>query len=111
MAPLLRSALDHIVELDARLESERSASAMLRANVVSERGRADRADARASEAEWRACDAERQLRKQEERLEEARGELEDANAASDMDRIGEVNELKGRIRGLTHEIALLKGIA
>ena len=65
----------------------------------------------ASEAEWRASEAQRQLRQQEERLEEARGECEDANAASDMDRIGEVNELKGRIRGLMHEIALLKGIA
>ena len=32
-------------------------------------------------------------------------------AASNMDRIREVKELKGQIRVLSHELALLKGIS
>ena len=104
----------HIVELDTRLEGERGVSASLRTDVISERGRADRAEGRASEAEWDASDARRQLRKQEERMEErieeALGEFEDAEDSA-MRHISEVKELKGHIRGLKHELAILKGAA
>ena len=51
------------------------------------------------------------MRKQAEGHEEALGELQYAQAASDMEHIQEVKELKGEIRGLKHELALLKGFS
>ena len=107
---LLQSALDHIIELDARLAGEQAVTASLRADAISERARAARAESLAAEAEMRACEVERRLRRQEEEAEEALGDLQDERAAADMDHVREVKVLKGEIRGLKHELALLKGI-
>jgi hypothetical protein len=113
---LLGSALNHIVELNARLADERETNESLRAKMVSERCRADIADSRVAEAEERVAEADRHAesegRKCEElkrQLSERDSELEDARAAADMEHIGEKNELKAQIRGLRYELALLKG--
>ena len=79
--------------------------------VIAERGRAAQAETQAAEANMSAREGERRLEKQEERHEAALGELQDAWAASDMDHIREVKELQGEIRGLKHELALLKGVS
>ena len=111
---LLQRALDHIITLEGRLDVERSCSAELRAKVVSARGYVSQADARVAEAEERVAAAERRAVRAERKLEEVErqheSELEDARLESDMEHIGEKNELKARNRGLAHELALLKGV-
>lgn len=113
LTALLQGALDHIVELDLRLASERDRNETLRADVIRERGRADarvaEAEEREAEAVRRAARTGRKLEEAERQLSERECEVEDAKAASDMEHIGEKNELRARIRGLTHELALVKG--
>jgi chromosome segregation ATPase len=111
LTALLQGALDHIVELDLRLASERDRNETLRADVIRERGRADarvaEAEEREAEAVRRAARTDRKLEEAERQLSERECEVEDAKAASDMEHIGEKNELRARIRGLTHELALV----
>jgi hypothetical protein len=110
---LLQCAFDHLMKVEARLDSERSRNAELRAELVSARRQVAEAELQAWEAGDRATRVERQLARSEkeaaERMEQATSQLEDARAAADMEHIGEKNELKARIRGLGYELALLKG--
>ena len=104
---LLQSALDHIVELECRRESDRAEAASLRAEVISERSRATQAETRAAEAESRTSEAQYQLRQQKEQYEQEAGEHAYELASEGI----EVDQLRGRIRGLSYELALLKRAA
>ena len=101
---LLQSALDHIVELECRREGDRAEAASLRAEVISERSRAAQAETRAAEAESRTGEAEHQLQQQKEQYEQESGEHAYDLASAHI----EVDQLRGRIQGLSYELALFQ---
>ena len=95
-AQLMQRALNHVIELEAKLEAERGANAELRASVISERDRADKAELRASEAEYRVSELLWRQRQQDERLADATSDLEFDLAAARID----IDVLRRRIREL-----------
>jgi hypothetical protein len=109
MPALLQSAMDHIITLDARLAGMQSENQSLRAQVVSERCRADQAQGQLSEAQRRVNVLEEQLAEQDESNDEVATEYElqlqwDLTASRT-----EANQLRAEARGLRYELALLKG--
>lgn len=105
---LLQSAMDHIVTLDGRLDALQRSNESLRAEVVSERFRADQAKGQLSEAERHVDVLERQLAEQDERNEEVASENEATLQWELTASRREADQLRAEVRGLRYELALLK---